>query len=105
MNRPRFILRFIILGGVMLVVAWTAKSSPGVTYPEPEDVAVANGAFQSEYFGLRYPLPEGWVEDLKGPEPSTDGFLLACSAEACGGACRDDADIGAGQFFCACFRK
>ena len=36
--------------------------------------AVKNGVFQDDYFGLRYPLPSGWVEDLKGPEPSASGY-------------------------------
>jgi len=43
-------------------------------YAEPEDGAVENRVFQDDYFGIRYPLPSGWVEDLKGPEPSASGY-------------------------------
>ncbi len=71
MTRSPFVPRTILLGGALLAPAWSAKRSAGTKYPEPEDAAVANGVFQSDYFGLRYPLPEGWVEELKGPEPST----------------------------------
>jgi hypothetical protein len=63
-----------MLGGLFLLLAWCAKSGVATKYPEPEDAAVAKGVLQSDYFGLRYPLPDGWVEDLKGPEPSTTGF-------------------------------
>ena len=84
MNQRRFILRAIILGGVILVLAWTATSGTDVTYPEPEDATVANGAFQSEYFGLRYSLPVDWVEDLKGPEPSTTGFYSLAALKPAG---------------------
>jgi hypothetical protein len=58
----------------LLLLAYAAKGDLGTKYPEPEDATVKDGEFQDEYFGLRYPLPPGWVEDLKGPEPSASGY-------------------------------
>jgi hypothetical protein len=58
----------------LLLLAYAAKGDLGTKYPEPEDATVKDGVFQDEYFGLRYPLPPGWVEDLKGPEPSASGY-------------------------------
>ena len=33
----------------------------------PASGVVANGAYSNAYFGLRYALPEGWVEGEEGP--------------------------------------
>ena len=56
------------------LLAYAAKGDVAAKYPDPEDATVKNGVFQDDYFGLRYPLPPGWVEDLKGPEPSASGY-------------------------------
>jgi hypothetical protein len=61
-----------IAGLVLLVCA--AKGDVAAKYSDPENATVNNGVFQDDYFGLRYPLPSGWVEDLKGPEPSASGY-------------------------------
>jgi hypothetical protein len=58
----------------LLLLAYAAKGDVGTKYPEPEHATVKGGVFQDEYFGLRYPLPPGWVEDLKGREPSASGY-------------------------------
>ncbi|MGB0035851.1 MAG: hypothetical protein WBP79_10290, partial [Candidatus Acidiferrales bacterium] len=52
-------------------------------YPDPEDGAVKSGAYSNDYFGLRYALPAGWSDDLKGPPPSVSGFysLVALKPE------------------------
>jgi hypothetical protein len=63
---------FVVTALVLLACA--AKGDVAAKYPEPEDGAVKDGVFQDEYFGFRYPLPSGWVEDLKGPEPSASGY-------------------------------
>jgi hypothetical protein len=39
----------------------------------PEDAGIADGAFQSGYFGLTFPLPHGWVAGPAGPPPSQSG--------------------------------
>jgi hypothetical protein len=44
----------------------------------PEAGNVANGVFNDPYFGIIYPLPEGWSEEYKGPPPSDSGrYVLA----------------------------
>ena len=40
----------------------------------PEGGGVSRGTYRNEYFGLVYPLPAGWVEDVKGPPPSATGY-------------------------------
>jgi hypothetical protein len=48
-------------------------------YPVPEDGAIKNAVYINEYFGLRYPLPANWTEDLAGPEPSVNGYYSLVS--------------------------
>jgi hypothetical protein len=43
-------------------------------YPVPEGGTISNGIYQNSYFALRYPLPAGWTEDVKGAPPSTTGY-------------------------------
>ena len=42
----------------------------------PEDTKIRNGVFTSPYFGLSYPLPQGWTEGLAGPDPSYSGYYV-----------------------------
>ena len=74
--------RLCAIAGLALL-ACAAKGDVATKYSEPEDATVKNGVFQDDYFGLRYPLPSGWVEDLKGPEPSASGYysLVALKPE------------------------
>ncbi len=65
--------RLIGVAGIVLL-AGVAKGDVAAKYAKPEDGAVKNGVFEDDYFGLRYPLPAGWVEDLKGPEASASGY-------------------------------
>jgi hypothetical protein len=58
----------------MVLLACMAKGDVAAKYTEPEGGEVKNGVFEDDYFGLRYRLPSGWVEDLKGPEPSASGY-------------------------------
>jgi hypothetical protein len=58
----------------LALLACAAKGDVATKYSEPEDATVKNGVLQDDYFGLRYSLPAGWVEDLKGPEPSASGY-------------------------------
>jgi hypothetical protein len=49
----------------------------GVAKPmNPEDAYVADGVFVSNYFGLKYRIPEGWGEGLPGPNPSQSGYYV-----------------------------
>jgi len=42
----------------------------------PEDGSVTSGAYTNAYFGLSYPLPPGWVENVAGPGPSESGYYV-----------------------------
>jgi hypothetical protein len=73
------VIRFQLLGRLfgiagLVLLACPAKGDVAAKYSEPENATVKNGVFQDDYFGLRYQLPPGWVEDLKGPEPSASGY-------------------------------
>lgn len=72
-SRFQILARFFGVAGIVLL-ACAAKGDVAAKYAEPEDGAVKNGVFEDDYFGLRYPLPSGWVEDLKGPEASASGY-------------------------------
>jgi hypothetical protein len=72
-SRFQMLARLIGVAGIVLL-ACAAKGDVAVKYPEPEDGAVKSGVFEDDYFGLHYPLPSGWVEDLKGPAPSASGY-------------------------------
>jgi hypothetical protein len=67
-------LRRVFAAAGLVLFACSAQSEVPAKYPDPEDGAVKNGVFQDDYFGLRYPLPVAWVEDLRGPEPSSTGY-------------------------------
>lgn len=43
-------------------------------YPVPEDGSVSHNAYRNAYFAFQYPLLADWVEDVKGPPPSTTGY-------------------------------
>ena len=73
MMRSGILVALLVATG-MVSLAYAAKGDVAAKYPDPEDAIVKNGVFQDDYFGLRYPLPPGWVEDLKGPEPSASGY-------------------------------
>ena len=75
MIRFQLFARLLAAAGLVLL-ACSAKGGVAAKYPEPEDGAVENRVFQDDYFGIRYPLLSGWVEDLKGPEPSASGYYL-----------------------------
>ncbi len=70
------VIWFRLLGGIaaLALLACGAKGDVARKYSEPEDATVKNGVFQDDYFGVRYSLASGWVEDLKGPEPSASGY-------------------------------
>ena len=81
----RFQMRARLLCVAAIVVAaGSAKSDVFVNYSEPEDAALKNGVFEDDYFGVRYRLPSGWVEDLKGPEPSASGFYSLAALKPAG---------------------
>jgi hypothetical protein len=47
--------------------------------PFPEDGKVQGGIYVNDYFGLSFPLPEGWTEGEPGPDPSDAGYYVLSS--------------------------
>ena len=43
-------------------------------YPAPEDGSVSRNVYRNAYFGLAYPLPANWIEDVTGPPPSATAY-------------------------------
>lgn len=60
--------------GFLAAVSLVVRDDAGAAYPEPEAGAVHDNAYVNEYFGLRYPLPSGWIQDIQGPPPSVSGY-------------------------------
>jgi hypothetical protein len=62
---------------VILVKGAWSSASDSIT-PLPEGGSVSNNVFHSEYFGIRYALPSGWIQRYEGPPPSDSGrYVLA----------------------------
>jgi hypothetical protein len=76
MGNPR---RVLAAAGFLVVIGSAAGF--GTNYPDPENGAVVHHAYENEYFRMRYPLPAGWKEDLKGPEPSSTGYYSLAALE------------------------
>jgi hypothetical protein len=63
--------------GVILVKGAEPSASDHHT-PLPEDGVMGSASYESAYFRLTYPLPENWIEQVKGPPPSDSGvYVLA----------------------------
>src|SRR2546421_9889260 len=43
---------------------------------DPEFGRVADGSYTNDYFGISYPLPPDWSQDLEGPIPSHFGYYV-----------------------------
>jgi hypothetical protein len=43
---------------------------------DPGDGKVVNGTYTNQYFGLTYPLPQGWTNGEPGPAPSQSGYYV-----------------------------
>jgi Gram-negative bacterial TonB protein C-terminal len=71
--------------GVILVKgAWSSASDANM--PLPEESRINNGVFVSSYFGITYPLPQGWAQRYYGPPPSEGGrYVLAEISHLSGG--------------------
>jgi hypothetical protein len=67
-------LIFVAVSLVFFASLAAAGSDLTAGYPVPEGGGIKNGVYANEYFGLRYPLPANWTEDLSGPEPSVSGY-------------------------------
>ena len=63
----------------LLLILTAARAQVAPEDPNPEDGKVQKGAYDNPYFGLHYPLPAGWSEDLKGPVPSISAYYSLVS--------------------------
>lgn len=99
-SRFQMLARLIGVAGIVLL-ACAAKGDVAVKYPEPEDGAVKSGVFEDDYFGLRYPLQSGWVEDLKGPEASASGYYSLAALKPEGELVATMQISAQDNFFCA----
>jgi hypothetical protein len=57
-------------GDTILSFAVTSATS------DPQDGRASSGVYTNAYFGLSYPLPEGFAEGLPGPDPSHSGYYV-----------------------------
>jgi Gram-negative bacterial TonB protein C-terminal len=63
-------------GEILVKGAWSSASDANM--PLPEESSIKSGVFVSSYFGITYPLPQGWVQHYYGPPPSEGGrYVLA----------------------------
>ena len=63
--------------GMILVPGAMPRSSDSRT-PLPENGAISRDVYENAYFGLRYAIPEDWMQEFKGPPPSDMGrYVLA----------------------------
>ena len=42
----------------------------------PGDAKIVDGSYTNQYFGLTYPLPQGWIAGEPGPDPSQSGYYV-----------------------------
>jgi hypothetical protein len=68
----------LCLGVLLCLVSYISwQYRPGSSAaPNPEDGRVVGGIYTSAYFGLSYPLPQGWSEAKAGPAPSWSGYYV-----------------------------
>jgi len=69
--------------GVILVKGAWPSASDSVT-PVPESGKVASGSYQSAYFGLTYPITNGWIQKYEGPPPSDSGYYVLAQLRPAG---------------------
>jgi hypothetical protein len=87
----RRLLHLSVLAGLAItclvgwLAGWLAWRYGAVTSPfgavtsqmsNPNDGKVANGTYTNRYFGLSFPLPQGWTEGEAGPDPSHSGYYV-----------------------------
>jgi Gram-negative bacterial TonB protein C-terminal len=81
----RRLLLLLGVGVATSLASWLGWRYGAVTWPYgtvispipiPEDGKVLGGIYVNDYFDLSYPLPEGWTEGLRGPDPSDTGYYV-----------------------------
>jgi Gram-negative bacterial TonB protein C-terminal len=69
---------------ILVKGAWSSASDAKM--PLPEESRINNGVFVSAYFGITYPLPQGWVQRYYGPPPSEGGRYVLAEINHLGGS-------------------
>lgn len=81
-------LRRVLYGcvaGFACVGAWLAWQTGAAIFHRgtetlfkinPEDGKIADASYTNQYFGLTYPLPQGWTGGEAGPGPSQTGYYV-----------------------------
>lgn len=69
--------------GVILVKGAVPSASDRTT-AVPEDGSVTESSYRNRYFGMNWPLPGGWAEQVKGPPPSDSGMYVLAELAAQG---------------------
>src|SRR5438270_7798205 len=69
--------------GVILVKGAVPSASDRTT-AVPEDGGITENSYRNRYFGMNWPLPEGWGEQVKGPPPSDSGLYVLAELAAQG---------------------
>ncbi|HET9182430.1 MAG TPA: energy transducer TonB [Candidatus Angelobacter sp.] len=65
----------------VILVKGAVPSSSDPAVPVPEGGAISEGVYTNQYFGIRYPLPPGFVEKYSGPPPSDSGYYVLAELE------------------------
>lgn len=65
----------------VILVKGAVPSSSDSAVPVPEGGAISEGVYTNQYFGIKYPLPPGFVEKYSGPPPSDSGYYVLAELE------------------------
>jgi len=95
----------LILSAIPQNVILVPGAVPGASdssTPLPEGGAVRESAYRNGYFGMTYPLPAGWTENVAGPPPSDGGSYVLSTlipSEKISGAVKGSVLISAQDLF------
>jgi hypothetical protein len=66
----------------MILMLPTSQALGQSASADPENGEFVDGIYTSRYFGLRYPLPEGWTPGPQPPPPSYTGYYVLATPAA-----------------------
>jgi hypothetical protein len=66
----------------MVLMLPTSQALGQSASTDPENGEFVDGSYASRYFGLRYPLPEGWTPGPQPPPPSYTGYYVLATPAA-----------------------